>query len=133
MTPRALQVKDSISRDPRQRLGRIGEMAAESLLRRAGLTVLERRHRQRVGEVDLIVERGRLIVFVEVKTRHGTFYGTPAEAVTPAKQRRIARAALGYLQQRGWLDRPCRFDVVEVYAAGSTVERVRHIEDAFRP
>ena len=121
------------SADPRARLGRLGEAAAESTLRRAGFTVLERRYRLRTGELDLIAEHDGVVVFVEVKTRRGSGYGRPAEAVTPAQQRRLARAALGYLQRKGWLDRPCRFDVVEVFAAGSAVARVRHIEDAFRP
>ena len=92
------------------------------------MRVLERRFRLRIGEIDLIAERGELLVFVEVKARRGTTAGRPAEAVTPAKQRRLARVALAYLARRGWLDRPCRFDVVEVFEGG----RMRHIEDAFR-
>ena len=52
------------------------------------------------------------MVFVEVKTRRGLRYGSPAEAVTPLKQRKIARVAQHYLWRRGWLERPCRFDVI---------------------
>lgn len=117
----------------RQRLGRLGEAAAESALREAGLQILERRFRIRLGEIDLIAGRDDLVVFVEVKARRGLGYGWPSESVTPHKQRRIARVALAYLSRRGWLDRACRFDVVEVRAVAGRIEQVRHIEDAFRP
>jgi len=118
--------------DPRQALALAGERAAEAELERAGLTVLERRFRIKIGEIDLIAQRGRLLVFVEVKTRSGTAYGPPAHAVTRDKQRRIARVAEVYLQRRRWANRPCRFDVIQVFAGPEGVERVVHIEDAFR-
>lgn len=102
------------------------------MLRAAGMRVLERRFRCRLGEIDLIAERGELLVFVEVKTRRGRGYGRPAEAVTAAKRRRLGRLALAYLQRRSWLSRPSRFDVVEVYSDPDGTRRLRHIEDAFR-
>lgn len=118
--------------DRRQALAREGERAAELALRRAGLTVLERRFRVRLGEIDLIARKGELLVFVEVKTRRGTGYGPPAHAVTAVKRRRMARVAEVYLQRTGCATRPCRFDVVEVFAGPRGIERVEHIEDAFR-
>jgi putative endonuclease len=118
--------------DRRQALGRLGEAAAENALREAGLQILERRFRVRIGEIDLIASLGRLLVFVEVKTRTGHTYGTPAEAVTVTKQRRIARVAEVYLARKGWHDRPCRFDVVDVLRESSGALIVRHIPDAFR-
>ena len=71
------------------------------------------------------------VVFIEVKTRRGSGFGTPAESVTPLKQRKMARTALAFLAGRGWHERPCRFDVVEVVERGKTPE-IRHIQDAFR-
>jgi putative endonuclease len=118
--------------DPRQRLAHEGEREAEALLRRAGMTILDRRYRRRFGEIDLVARHGDLLVFVEVKTRSGRGYGGPAAAVTRHKQRRIARVALGYLQERGWLERRCRFDVVEVLLRPGGGLRIRHIPDAFR-
>jgi putative endonuclease len=118
--------------DPRQSLGRRGEQAAERVLREAGLRILERRFRVRIGEIDLIAEKGELLVFVEVKTRRGTGYGLPAQAVTATKRRRMAKVAAVYLQRRGWFDRPCRFHVVQVFAGPDDVVAVDHIEDAFR-
>jgi putative endonuclease len=96
------------------------------------MTVLDRRFRLRSGEIDLIAEDGRSVVFVEVKTRRGSGFGRPADSVTAAKRKRMARVALAYLKGRSWLDRTTRFDVVEVYADREGVRRVRHIRDAFR-
>lgn len=117
--------------DPRQVLGRRGERLAAHFLERAGLRIIARRFRLRCGEIDLIALDRELVVFVEVKTRRGRGYGTPAESVTPLKQRKIARTALAFLTGRGWHERPCRFDVVEVIDTGKTPE-IRHIPDAFR-
>jgi putative endonuclease len=120
------------SHDPRQVLGRQGEASAEALLERAGLKIVARRFRRRWGEIDLIGERDDLVVFVEVKTRRGTGFGTPAEAVTRSKQERMARVALAWLQRTGGLERRTRFDVVEVYVGAGGVPVLHHIEDAFR-
>ena len=119
-------------RDPRHELGERGERLAEATLRRAGWTIVARRFRLRGGEIDLVAERGDLVIFVEVKTRRGTRHGAPAEAVTGRKRLRIARAALAFLGRTGRLERRARFDVVEVYAPPGAPTRVRHIEDAFR-
>lgn len=118
--------------DPRQQLGRGGEELAARTLEDAGYRVVARRWRRAGAELDLVCERGDQVVFVEVKTRSGRGYGTPAEAVTRLKRRRLARAALSFLVRRGWLDRPCRFDVVEVVAGPGAAAAVRHIADAFR-
>ncbi len=115
-----------------QRLGRAGEAVAEGVLRRAGLRILDRRFRSREGEIDLVAEDGAVVVFVEVKTRSGGGYGSPAEAVTGRKRGRMARAALAYLASRRLLERPSRFDVVEVLRTGDGLLSARHIVDAFR-
>jgi putative endonuclease len=121
-----------VADDPRQRLGRSGERAAAAALRRAGLRIVAERVRAAGVELDLVAEAGELVVFVEVKARGGTGYGAPAEGVSATQQRRIARGALAWLARRGALDRPCRFDVVEVLRTAQGL-RLRHIEDAFRP
>ena len=121
-------------RNPRHRLGAFGELAARRTLEEQGLTVVACRARTRAGEVDLVALDGDLVVFIEVKTRATVEFGRPAESVTPRKQARVARAALGFLQRRDWLERPCRFDVVEVICdpdLGGT--EINHIIDAFRP
>jgi putative endonuclease len=122
----------SESADTRIRLAVRAEAAAEEVLRDGGMRILERRFRTRRGEIDLIAEKNDQVIFVEVKARSGSGYGRPGEAVTRAKQERMARVALAYLQRRSWLARPSRFDVVEVIAGPGESLRVRHIPDAFR-
>ena len=106
--------------------GIIGEAEALRYLTGQGMTVLERNYRRAGGEIDLIVRDGDTIVFVEVKARRSPRFGTPAEAVTPAKMRHVVRAAMGYLQADRLLDSPTRFDVIAIDGAA-----LRHIRGAF--
>ncbi len=81
------------------------------------------------GEIDLIVRDGDVLVFVEVKTRRR---GTPAEAVTPEKQRRLTLAALHFLRSRNLLEQRSRFDVVAiVWAEDRRPPEIEHIRGAF--
>jgi len=96
--------------------------------------VLHRNYRPRGGgEVDLVCRERRTdtLVFVEVKTRSGERFGTPAQAVTPAKQRLLARGALTWLRLLGNPDIRFRFDVVEVVIHDSGPAEVRVITNAF--
>ena len=117
--------------NPRRILGLAGEAAAATRLCADGLEIVARGFRARCGEIDLIAREGSLVVFVEVKTRTGYGFGSPADAVTRVKRRRIARAAAVFLAKSGWADRPCRFDGVEVVPVGAGW-RVTRIADAFR-
>ena len=110
-----------------------GERIAETWLTARGFRPIDRRYRRRTGEIDLILDDHGTVVFVEVKSRRRTTAGTPAEAVTARKTERLATTALHFLHERGWLERPARFDVVEVLAAPGRTPTVRHIRDAFRP
>ena len=105
-----------------------GEEAAERYLTECGMSCLARRYRAEDGEVDLVMLDGETIVFVEVKSRPGSRAGAGLAAVTPAKQRRLAHAALHFLAQREWVDRPARFDVVEISITG-----IHHVPNAFAP
>ena len=99
------------------RLGREGERLAERHLRRHGYKILHRNFRApRGGEVDLVCRDKSCdtLVFVEVKTRRGLGYGAPAEAVTRAKQKLIARGALAWLRLLDHPDILIRFDIVEI-------------------
>lgn len=120
---------------PRPRsLGERGEDAAARFLRRRGYRLVARRHRLAWGELDLVAVDGRTIVFVEVKTRRTHDSGSPAEAVSPTKQRQIGRLALGFLKFHGLLEYPTRFDVVAItWPAGARRPSVSHLVDAFRP
>jgi len=110
----------------RQELGRAGEARAASWYEERGFVTLAKNWRCREGELDLVVRRGELVVFCEVKTRSSTRFGTPAEAVTVAKQRRIRRLALRYLAEHPQAAGTLRFDVAAVTPRGIEV-----IEAAF--
>lgn len=97
------------------------------LLLARGLTLVGRNFRCRVGEIDLIMRDGQVLVFVEVRYRRDQRHGTAAETVSRPKQRRFVAAARRYLQQHPAAARaPCRFDVVAI-----TGEQVEWIKGAF--
>ena len=103
-----------MSEDPRHLLGEFGEDIACRELCRLGYDILARRHRTRYGEIDVIARDGRTTVFVEVKTREGSAFGSGADAVGSRKQGRVARMAIDYAARNGLLDTPCRIDVVAI-------------------
>ena len=98
----------------RRSLGAAGEARAADWYARRGYAVLDRNWRCREGELDLVVRRGRMLVFVEVKTRRTDRFGVPAEAVTHDKQRRLRRLAHLYLDATGRRAGALRFDVVSI-------------------
>ena len=83
----------------RQELGRDGEEAAAEYLTERGMQVVSRNWRCRYGEIDIIAREGAVLVFCEVKTRRGTGFGVPLEAITAAKLARMRR--LGRALARG--------------------------------
>jgi putative endonuclease len=86
---------------------------ARDYLERRGLQTLHCNYRCKLGEVDLIMQDGEELVFVEVRYRDSNSHGGAAATVTPAKQRRLIRTANHYLQRHG-VDCPCRIDVVAI-------------------
>jgi len=95
-------------------LGKRGEREAERFLKRLGYLIVARGKRARLGEIDLVAVEKRTVVFVEVKTRTTHEAGHPADAVDQHKQRRLTRAAQGFLKRHDLQDNPARFDVVAV-------------------
>jgi putative endonuclease len=114
----------------KQRFGDAGEKAAEDLLAADGYRVVARKHRCPRGEVDLVLERGELLVFVEVRTRATASFGAPEETIGAEKQRRIVRAARDFLARWRGQPRGARFDVVAVLDRPGAPE-VMHIPNAF--
>ena len=112
-------------------VGTTGEEAALAFLTARGYVLLHRNFRVPTGEIDLVLEKGAELIFVEVKTRRGRSHGHPSEAVGWRKQRRIVRTALWYAQQNGMLDRNMRFDVVSVMLAPDGSCSIEHIVSAF--
>jgi putative transposase len=98
----------------RRQLGDHGEDLAAAALKRQGYKVLERNYLTPLGEIDLIARQGKTLVFVEVKTRKSTRFGSPQEAVSAAKQAKLRRLADYYLKNKRLAEVPVRFDVVAV-------------------
>ncbi len=115
----------------RRALGAAGEEIACGYLRDMGYTIAERNWRSRRGELDIVARMGGNLVVVEVKTRTGTGFGEPEEAVTAAKARRIRALAAEYLASTARFDQ-VRFDVISVMLDpdGDLLE-LNHIPGAF--
>ena len=123
-----------------QMIGKLGEDIATKYLENKGYKILERNFRCRQGEIDIIAsegvsviyekERPEKIVFVEVKTRKSVSFGTPAEAVTEAKQKHIKAATQYYLYSKDIKDTEIRFDVIEIYLT-KTRYKLNHILQVF--
>ena len=115
-------------------MGQWGEGVARTRMISEGWSVLEQNYRLGRREIDLIARRGRLIAFIEVKTRSGTGFGPPEEAVTALKRREIETVAASFLSRSRLGDVDVRFDVVSILAGpGPSVRRFLHIADAWRP
>jgi putative endonuclease len=122
-----------VSTDQRHALGRLGEELAARHLERLGYDIVERRHRTRFGEIDLIASDGEWLVFAEVKTRRAGATG-PWAALDEPKRRQVRRMAAAYLAEAR--DRPrgleVRFDAVGVIVdAHGALVSLTHLEGAF--
>jgi len=123
----------------RRRTGRAGEELARQALEARGYRILARNWRTRGelrGEIDLVAAESGDLVFIEVKTRRGAAYGTAAEAITPAKARRLLALAQSYIAEAcsaGGPEPSWRIDVVtiEIDRAGRpSVEIIRNAVEA---
>jgi putative endonuclease len=113
----------------RQRLatGEYGEASAARYLSRRGMVVLDRNWRCELGEIDLVLRDGGVLVVCEVKTRASGAFGSPLEAVTPTKLARLRRLAARWVAERAvWVDE-VRFDVVGVRLDLAGDDRFDHV------
>jgi len=108
-------------------LGREGEQVAAEYLERAGLRVLDRNWRCADGEIDIVAAERQVMVVCEVKTRSGTRFGTPLEAITRNKQARLRRLASRWLVAHGVLFDEVRIDVVGLVYDGTGGFSIEHI------
>jgi putative endonuclease len=107
--------------------GNAGEDQAAAYLQRAGMHIVERNFKTKLGELDIIAREGPTLVFVEVRMRSTTTFGNAVEMVNRDKQRRVSRIAWQYIKQR----RP-RFDTARFDVVGITAGDLVHIRDAWR-
>ena len=112
-------------------LGKQGEDAVAVYLVENGYKILHRNWRFGSDELDIVAETDKYIVFVEVKTRTNTVFGTPEEAVNRKKQNFLIRASNAYLDKNN-CTKEARFDIISVILPSQPL-LINHIEDAFYP
>lgn len=106
--------------------GHDAETKAAIFLSQNKLKLLERNYRCRLGEIDLIMQDGNTLVFVEVRMRNSDHYGGAAASITPAKQAKLIQTAKHYLARQDD-DMPCRFDAILI----SGNHEIEWIQNAF--
>ena len=109
--------------------GKLGEEKAAAHLTEKGYEIVARNYRFKHSEIDIIAKKGKLTIFVEVKTRTNLNYGFPEEFVDGTKAKLVMRAAEHYIFDTNW-HFDIRFDIISVVINTNSV-RIKHIEDAF--
>ena len=118
--------------------GRACESAACDFLKKKGYKIKDRNYQIRGGEIDIVAEKDKYIVFVEVKSKTYGYdiaaFGMPSAAVTYSKQKNIKTCASDYLHTHGKNGKIPRFDVIEILIhehEGCVSLDINHIENAF--
>lgn len=112
----------------KQDFGKKGEEIASKYLNDNGYEVIKQNFRCKLGEIDLIAIKNNTIIFVEVKTRSNTKFGTPEQAVNSNKRKHILRTSQVFLAQNRLNNYDLRFDVISVYMNGD-IYKIEHFED----
>jgi putative endonuclease len=118
--------------DERQLLGLRGERLAIAFLTSCGWSVESHRFKLGRHDLDLVIRKGRLVAFVEVKTRSSGSCGTAIESVNRRKQQDIARVASVWVLRQGRPDDEYRFDVVAIHHTPGGQPVIEHVPDAWR-
>lgn len=115
----------------KQETGKRGEQIACKALEKKGYRILEKNYRCGHGEIDLVARQRDYIVFIEVRSKTGSAFGTPEESVTEAKKKKLIATALDYLSSHRGLPENWRIDfvAVELDPAGGTPKRVEIMEN----
>jgi putative endonuclease len=113
------------------KLGELGEDKACEFLKKKGCKILERNFRAGREEIDIIARLGKIVLFVEVKTRASTDFAQPWEAVGFRKRNRLRTAARSYLQQLSHFEEELRFDVLSITWKDGAAAEIEWIQNAF--
>lgn len=108
-----------------QERGQWGEEQAARYLREKGYQIIKRNQRTPYGEIDIIAEKQRTLVIIEVKARSSEKFGNPEDAVTRKKQDRIRQSSLWWIQQNKYSYNEIRFDVIGILRKGDQWE-IKH-------
>jgi putative endonuclease len=121
----------SSSSDTKLEVGRAGEVLAAELLRKKKYDIVALNSKSKLGEIDIIARKGKMICFVEVKTRSSDEFGAGAEAVDFRKQKKIISLAQTFLLKNNYADCDIRFDVIDILISKGS-SQIEHLEDAFQ-
>lgn len=122
------------STSPTHQIGQQAEETALNFLQQQGFQFVAQNYHCKMGEIDLIVKKDHLLVFVEVRQRKSSVFGGAAASVTPSKQRKIIQTSAFFLQSFSEFESfDCRFDVIAIDrpAQFSDSKKIDWIEDAF--
>ena len=114
--------------------GLAAEKLAATFLTSHGLKLVTQNYHCRFGEIDLIMQDAKTLVFVEVKLRSGSQFGGAAASITPQKQQKLILTAQHYLQTQIIGDAPCRFDAVLMHSKilkNTDMQQIEWIRNAF--
>ena len=111
-------------------IGDFGEKQAQKYLRKNKYKIICTNYRQKYGEIDIIAEKDKYIVFVEVKTRGENSLYAPVYAVNKPKQAKLMKTAYIYLKEYP-TNKNIRFDIIEIVYSGKKVKSINHIKNAF--
>ena len=115
----------------KKQFGNRGEDIAADFLESKGYEIIERNYHYGHGELDIIAKDGKILVFVEVKTRKNLEFGPPELAITKNKQRQVRKVAEAYLIEKNIIDTDVRIDVVAILLQKNLPPKITHIENAF--
>ena len=113
-------------------IGEYGEIVAARYLRKHGYIIVEGNYHCKFGEIDIVAEDKKYVVFVEVKTRHSSCLVDPEITVDVYKQRHLIWAANSFVNRYQY-DNDVRFDIIAIVIDKNNEKRIEHIEDAFYP
>jgi putative endonuclease len=116
----------------KQQTGRLGEDLACQALKKKRYRIIERNYRCRYGEIDIVARKGDYLIFVEVRSKTGSAFGTPEESMTAQKKQRLTASIMSYLESKESHQENWRVDfvAVDLDAAGTKALRIEIIENA---
>jgi putative endonuclease len=116
----------------RREMGNQGEKLACAALKKKGYRIIDKNYRCRYGEIDIIARQKDCLVFIEVRSKSGTSFGSPEESVTSQKKQKLVSTAMDYLNAHEDAAGDWRIDFVaiEFEAGGKKATRIEIIENA---
>ncbi len=115
----------------RRYIGKTGESLAQDFLKKKGYRILETNFRCRFGEIDIVAQQRDTLVFIEVRSKTSSDFGSPEESITYTKMEHLKSAANFYLQQKARSAASWRIDVIALeLGANHELKRITQIENA---